>query len=100
GSYAHKGMHMTWMEKVRKRAQKPVKTTPKTRKKSKKRKIRASPSYQRHPVRRKKPPDASAKAGGPKKTAQKYPPKLAPKSYPQSPVAVSRARLAARPARP
>ena len=30
GSYAHKGMHMAWMEKVRKRAQKPVKTGPKT----------------------------------------------------------------------
>jgi hypothetical protein len=29
-SYAHKGMHMTWMEKVRNRAQKPVKTAPKT----------------------------------------------------------------------
>jgi hypothetical protein len=36
GSYAHKGMHMTWMERVRNRAQKPVKTAPKTRKKSKK----------------------------------------------------------------
>jgi hypothetical protein len=30
GSYAHKGMHMAWMEKVRNRAQKPVKTAPKT----------------------------------------------------------------------
>ncbi|GAG47226.1 unnamed protein product [marine sediment metagenome] len=30
GSYAHKGMHMAWMEKVRKRAQKPVKTDQKT----------------------------------------------------------------------
>ena len=29
-SYAHKGMHMAWMEKVRKRAQKPAKTAPKT----------------------------------------------------------------------
>jgi hypothetical protein len=36
GSYAHKGMHMAWMERVRNRAQKPVKTAPKTRKKSKK----------------------------------------------------------------
>jgi hypothetical protein len=32
GSYAHKGMHMAWMEKVRNRALKPVKTDPKTRK--------------------------------------------------------------------
>jgi hypothetical protein len=36
GSYAHKGMHMAWMKKVRNRAQKPVKTGQKTRKKSKK----------------------------------------------------------------
>jgi hypothetical protein len=36
GSYAHKGMHMTWMEKVRKRAQKPVKTGQKREKSRKK----------------------------------------------------------------
>jgi len=44
GSYTHKGMHMTWMEKVRKRAQKPVKTGQKREKTPKKVKIRASPS--------------------------------------------------------
>jgi len=62
--------------------QKPVKNLQKPAKSCK---IRACPSYQKHPVRRKKPPDASARAGGLPKIAPKYPPKLAKKSYPQSP---------------
>ncbi|HET6441243.1 MAG TPA: hypothetical protein VFH53_02610, partial [Phycisphaerae bacterium] len=89
GSYAHKGMHMTWMPKARncrKKPPKPAKNLPKT---CKKLQIRASPSYQKHPVRRKIPPDATAKADGQSQIAQKYPPKLAPKSYPQSPTSVS-----------
>ena len=36
GSYAHKGMHMAWMERVRNRAPKAAKTGQKPRKKSKK----------------------------------------------------------------
>ena len=72
-----------------KSAPKTQKTAPKTRKKSKKPKIRASPSYHSGPKQRKNRPDATAKADGLPKIPQKYPQKLAPKSYPQSPAFIS-----------
>jgi len=95
GSYAHKGMHMTWMRKAPNCDKKPAKTGQKPAKNCKKVQIRTCPSYPRHPVRRKNPPDASARAGGFQKTAQKYPQKLTPKSYPQSPPLASRAAAGA-----
>jgi len=76
---------MAWMRKAPNCHKKPAKTGQNPAKNCKKVQIRTCPSYPRHPVRRKNPLDSSARAGGLQKTAQKYPPKLAQKSYPQSP---------------
>jgi hypothetical protein len=76
GSYAHKGMHMAWMERVRNRAQKPVKTAPKTRKKLKKALNPRLPILPFGGLWEKNPPGRQRQGRWPAKNRPKIPPKI------------------------